>query len=98
MYCALFAIIQIVIVRITPMVIEQQIISADTFWELMQQPEYADTSWELVAGEMVAMVKPGGKHGVITMRIGRLIANFVEDKKLGYVTAAETGYILKKNP
>ncbi|MDQ7036212.1 MAG: Uma2 family endonuclease [Anaerolineae bacterium] len=30
--------------------------------------------------------------------MGRHIANYVEEHKLGYVTAAETGYILKKNP
>ena len=79
------------------MTIEQQYISAETFWELTQQPEYADKLLELVAGEIIAMPKPGGKHGVITMRIARLIANFVEDNNLGYLTVAET-YIVKKNP
>ena len=36
------AIIEAQAARIMPMVIEQQTISAETFWELMQQPEYAD--------------------------------------------------------
>ena len=80
------------------MVVEQQTISAETFWELLQKPEYADKSWELVEGEIVEMVKPGGKHGQITGNIFGFLWNYVRENKLGYVTAAETGYILKKNP
>ena len=73
------------------MVVEQQTINAETFWELLQQPEYADKSWELVEGEIVEMVKPGGKHGQITGNIFGFLWNYVRDNKLGYVTAAETG-------
>ncbi|MDQ7036211.1 MAG: hypothetical protein Q9P01_15670 [Anaerolineae bacterium] len=39
------------------MVIKQQIINADVFWDLLQEPEYADKSWELLEGEMVEMSK-----------------------------------------
>lgn len=44
------------------------------------------------------MVKPGGKHGQIAGNIFGFLWNYVREHKLGYVTAAETGYILKKNP
>ena len=33
-------------------------------------------------------------HGIVALRIGRLVGNFVEDNNLGEVVAAETGFIL----
>ena len=80
------------------MAIQQQIIDADSFWELTQLPEYADKVLDLVGGEIIEMSKPGGLHGVIVMRLGRYLDVFVYENKLGYVTAAETGYILQRNP
>ncbi|MEL6152045.1 MAG: Uma2 family endonuclease [Chloroflexota bacterium] len=77
---------------------ETQFISAAAFYELAQEPVYADVLVELDEGEMVVMPKPGGRHGEITMQIGRLIGNFVAEHKLGRVTAAETGYIVEQNP
>jgi len=78
--------------------INQQLISAEQFWDLIQLPEYEGKLLELIEGEIVEMSKPGGQHGLITMQIGRLLANYVIDSQLGYVTAAETGFILQQNP
>ena len=80
------------------MATQQRLIDAEAFWELIQQPQYAETLLELVEGELIEMPKPSGLHGVVTMRIGRYIDVFAVEHDLGYVTAAETGYILKKNP
>lgn len=77
---------------------QQKYISAEEYIILAQSAEYADKTIELVEGVIVEMSKPGGKHGVITMRFGGRILYFVEDHKLGWVTAAETGYILERNP
>jgi Uma2 family endonuclease len=72
----------------------ERLISAEEFILIAQLPENADKSLELIEGVVVEMVKPGGKHGGVTMKLGRKIGNWVEERDLGYVTAAETGFIL----
>lgn len=80
------------------MVMERLFISAEGFFELVGRPEYEDRSVELVEGEIVEMSKPGGLHGQITMILSLKIANHVVENGLGIVTAAETGFILARNP
>lgn len=80
------------------MVIEQTLISAERFWELTQQPEFEESLLELVEGELVEMSKPGGRHGLIAGNIFGYLWNYVREHQLGYVTAAETGFILKQSP
>jgi Uma2 family endonuclease len=53
---------------------------------------------ELLYGELVMMSPAGFSHGEIALRIGRLLANYVEDHDLGVVLAAESGFILETNP
>ena len=80
------------------MFLEKQTISADSFYKLAEQPEYQDRVLELVEGEVVEMSKPGRKHGIITMRLAMKISNFVDAGDLGEVPAAETGFLLERNP
>ena len=82
------------------MVMEQQLqkISADRFIALVDSPEYADRIVELVEGEIVEMSKPTGLHGQITFLLSLKIGNFVVDNGLGIVTAADTGFVLERNP
>ena len=75
-----------------------KICTAEDLWELSHSPEYADKRLELVEGELVIMSPAGGKHGGTAHEGGRHVGNFVDEHQLGYVTAAETGYILFKNP
>ena len=77
---------------------EKQFISAEEFLELVYQPQYQDRQLELVEGEIVEMSKPTIRHGVITMRLSVKIANHVDENDLGWVTAAETGFVLARNP
>ena len=44
------------------------------------------------------MSPAGAIHGKIAMRTGRVIANFVDEKKLGEVYAAETGFTIAHDP
>jgi len=53
---------------------------------------------ELVKGELVEMTPAGNAHGIIALRLGRHIAAFVEDHDLGLAYAAESGFILDRNP
>ncbi len=77
---------------------QKRFYSAEEFAELAQSPEYADKLIELVNGEIVEMTKPGGKHGIRAMTLGAHLHQFVKAHNLGWVTAAETGYILGRSP
>jgi Uma2 family endonuclease len=57
-----------------------------------------DKQTELVRGTLVVREPPGYQHGVIAMKIARLIANHVHDHSLGIVVAAETGFKLFSSP
>jgi len=72
--------------------------SADRFLAMMEEPEYSERNVELIDGEIVEMPKPGGRHGILTMRLAARIANHVYAQQLGEVTAAETGFVLQHNP
>ena len=80
------------------MVMERQYISADSFLEIVGNPEFGDRIVELVEGEIVEMSKPTGLHGQITMLLSLKIGNYVVGNGLGVVTAADTGFILERNP
>ena len=53
---------------------------------------------ELVRGELTMMSPAGSRHGAVTLRIATLLANHVDAHGLGQVFAAETGFILTRNP
>lgn len=53
---------------------------------------------ELVDGELRLMSPAGGRQGRVAMNCGRLLANHVDELKLGVVYAAETGFVLARDP
>ena len=53
---------------------------------------------ELVQGELVMMSPAGFEHGVITQRIAAFLHAYVSARRLGVVTAAETGFVLARSP
>lgn len=53
---------------------------------------------ELVEGEIRMMSPAGGRHGRVAMNCGRLLANHVDEHKIGVVYAAETGFVLARDP
>ncbi len=53
---------------------------------------------ELVAGELVAMSPAGAQHGEIAVIIVAALFNHVRPRGLGKVYAAETGFVLSRNP
>lgn len=80
------------------MAIQEKTISADEFWELCQTPEYEDLHIELIEGVIEEMAPAGGEHGVIIVKTTLRVGGFVEAGDLGYVTAAETGFVMYKRP
>ena len=53
---------------------------------------------ELIKGVLVEMAPTGGRHGRVALRIGRYLGNFVGERDLGEVFAAETGFRLARDP
>ncbi len=53
---------------------------------------------ELVRGDLIVMTPAGGRHGQVAHRIGLVIGNHVLDRNLGRVFAAETGFLLQRDP
>jgi len=53
---------------------------------------------ELVRGELRTMIPPSFQHGRITIKLTRPIVNHVEAHGLGTVVAAETGFVLSREP
>lgn len=59
---------------------------------------FPDSRTELVGGEVIQMAPAGGEHGVVAMRIGARLLAFVEAGDLGLVCAAETGFLVARDP
>jgi len=53
---------------------------------------------ELVRGELIMMSPAGANHGQVAMELARRLANHVAEHKLGTVFAAETGFMIQRNP
>ncbi len=54
--------------------------------------------YELVAGELHMMSPAGGRHGRVAFKLGWMLANHVFRDQLGTVYAAETGFLLARDP
>ncbi len=77
------------------MPVQTRLLTADEFLEWPNEPGYRQ---ELIRGEVVSMSLPGGEHGEIAMVIGSLIFNHANSTRLGKTYAAETGFIVERDP
>ena len=53
---------------------------------------------ELVEGELRSMTPAGMEHGRVALRLGARVLAHVEENSLGEVYAAETGFLLRRDP
>ena len=70
---------------------------AGTAEQLLAMPEDG-WRYELVDGELRRMSPAGQEHGRVAMNFGARLAQFVRERALGVVFAAETGFLLRRNP
>ena len=54
--------------------------------------------YELVEGELRVMSPAGNEHGRIALKLGWRVAAFVEENQLGATFAAETGFLIRRDP
>jgi Uma2 family endonuclease len=66
-------------------------------WELERLPGDG-FRYELLAGELRRMTPAGHRHGRVAARFTWRLAQHVETQGLGAVYAAETGFLLARNP
>jgi len=74
--------------------VENRLVTAE---ELLREMPEARRG-ELVKGEFIKMSPAGYQHGKIAGNIFGSLWNFVRQNRLGYVYAAETGFLLSRNP
>jgi Uma2 family endonuclease len=74
----------------------KRVITAEEFFQMPDPPD--GSRQELVRGEIVVMPPAGGLHGVCCSRVDRRVGNFVDDNKMGHVTANDTGFVTEKDP
>ena len=65
--------------------------------ELLKMPDDG-FRYELIRGELKKMPPPGFTHGRVAMKFGWRLAQHVETNNLGVVCAAETGFVLSRDP
>lgn len=67
-----------------------------TVEELEQIPEVG--RYDLIRGELITMTPAGGGHGRVALKIGSRLLEYVEREQLGHCYAAETGFVLQRDP
>ncbi len=60
-------------------------------WQLPLDDAYRYDLWD---GEVIQMAPAGYAHGALAAEIGRLVANYSRERRLGDTYAAETGFVL----
>ena len=79
------------------MEVKERNITAERFFEMMEQPEYLDRVLELVEGELLEMSKPTRIHGLVVAFLTAEIVFFVRRGNLGEVVAGDPGFVLERN-
>ena len=73
---------------------QQRLLTAEEFAALPRD----NMRLELVRGEILAMPPAFGGHGKTAMRLGVALGQYVLTHQLGEVYAAETGFLVARNP
>ena len=73
---------------------EEKFLTAEEFSKLPDE----NLKQELVSGYIVSEPVPGFRHGLVLMRLGTILSEFVRSRSLGVVPGADSGFILARSP
>lgn len=73
----------------------ERLITANELLELSARDE---NRYELIHGKVRMMSPAGDEHGYMVSSVNARMHIYAEDNILGYVFAAETGFLLERNP
>lgn len=73
----------------------EQLVTAD---ELLELSAKDDNRSELIHGKVRIMSPAGDEHGYMASSVNARMHIYAEDNSLGYVFAAETGFLLERDP
>ncbi len=65
--------------------------------QLLEMPEDGNR-YELISGELRMMSPAGGRHGRVAHNVGLVLGIHVRKENLGVVFAAETGFLISRDP
>jgi Uma2 family endonuclease len=71
-----------------------KLMTVDELWRMPENGRY----YELVKGELHPMPPSGGEHGDVTMNLSAPMWTHATVQDLGKVVAAETGFVLERDP
>ncbi|HEX8171783.1 MAG TPA: Uma2 family endonuclease [Thermoanaerobaculia bacterium] len=77
------------------MTTQAKLMTAD---ELLAMPDDGSHKYELVQGELITMSPAGADHGAISVVIAARLLQYVKQRRLGTVYAADTGFVLASAP
>jgi len=80
------------------MIVEKQFISADGFYDMIQQPEFADRRVELVEGEIIEMPFPNPIHAAVLTSLSTALNVHVKQHRKGRVLSGDAPFVLERNP
>lgn len=66
--------------------------------EDLEQISDDECRYDLIQGKLIRMAPAGWSPGRIAAKIAKIVGNFVAEHDLGEVGAAETGFILSRDP
>ena len=76
------------------MTVDTRLMTADELLRMKDQ----DARYELVKGELRKMSPSSHEHGDVALEIGARLRTYVREHRLGKAYAAETGFLISRNP
>jgi len=76
-----------------PVAAPPALLTADEFFA-----RYENERYELIDGVPVEVPMPGGQHGRVCLKVGRIVGDFVEAQNLGNTFSNDTFVRLRRNP
>jgi Uma2 family endonuclease len=69
-------------------------VTAEQLFQMCEEERY-----ELVRGVLVPMSPPPGfRHGAVAANVNLIVGRFAKEQKLGWITGAETGFRISRDP